>query len=346
MPSAVDLALEFYRRQARTSQASARRVQTLFRKADIGNLREWVEAYSDELIVPILDGQAEAAGRAGRYVAAQSDEQQVARPEYDVDPMMFTTDPDALSSMAYTAGVIAPKQAAASGLAPILASKVAARSLVRLAATAVADAGREATQASMVSSGHQGYVRMLQLPSCSRCAVQAGKFFHWNTGFQRHPNCDCVHIPSSEASGNVGAELNVTEAIRSGRVTGLSKSETTSILEDGADPAQVINARRGMQSSTMFGQKVQHTTEGTTKRGLHGGYRRDVDGGLRRRADSEWAKAQGYRRVQRPRLSPDEVYRLAGDNRSEAIRLLLANGYITGGVTDPAARAHIAAALD
>lgn len=252
MPSAVELALEFYRRQALTSQASARRVQTLFRRADVGNLREWVEAHSDELIVPILDGQAEAAGRAGRYIAAQSDEQQVARPEYDVDPMMFTTDPDALASMTYTAGVIAPKQAAASGLAPILASKVAARALVRLAATAVADAGREATQASMVSSGHQGYVRMLQLPSCSRCAVQAGKFFHWNTGFQRHPNCDCVHIPSSESSGNVGAELNVTEAIRSGRVTGLSKAETTSILEDGADPAQVINARRGMQSSTMF----------------------------------------------------------------------------------------------
>lgn len=337
------MAVEFYRRQALTSQASARRVQERFRRVDVGNLSQWVEAHSDELVVPILDGQAEAAGRAGRYVSAQSAEQNVAAPQFDVDPLMFTTDPDSLASMAYSAAVIAPKQAAAAGLSPVLAGRVAARRLVRLASTAVADAGREATQASLVASGHEGWVRMLQLPSCRDCAVQAGKFFKWNTGFQRHPNCDCVHIPASEASGIVGAELNVTEAIRSGQVSGLSKAETTAILEDGADPAQIINARRGgLQTTEMFGRKVQHTTEGTTRRGLHGGYRRDVDGVLHRRADSEWVKANGYRRVQRPRLSPGEIYRQAGDNRAEAIRLLLENGYITEPVTDQAARTHIA----
>lgn len=345
MPYPAAMAVDFYRRQALTSQAAARRVQERFRGVDVGNLREWVEAHSDELIVPILDGQAEAAGRAAAYVAAQSGVQNVATPEFDVNPLMFTTDPDALASMTYSAAVIAPKQAAAAGLSPVLAGRVAARRLVRLASTAVADAGREATQASLVTSGHQGYVRMLQLPSCRDCAVQAGKFFKWNAGFQRHPNCDCVHIPSSEASGIVGAELNVTEAIRSGQVSGLSKAETTAIVEDGANPGQVINARRGgLQTSTMFGQKVQHTLEGTTRRGLHGGYRRDVDGGLSRRADSEWVKARGYRRVRRPRLTPAEVYRQAGDDRAEAIRLLLDNGYITDGVTDPAARAAIAAA--
>src|SRR5690606_32784856 len=41
-----------------------------------------------------------------------------------------------------------------------------------------------------------GYTRMLNPPSCSRCAILAGRWFRWNDGFQRHPQCDCVHIPS------------------------------------------------------------------------------------------------------------------------------------------------------
>lgn len=34
-----------------------------------------------------------------------------------------------------------------------------------------------------------GYVRVLNPPSCGRCAILAGRFYRWSAGFQRHPMC-------------------------------------------------------------------------------------------------------------------------------------------------------------
>ncbi|MBK6887020.1 MAG: hypothetical protein IPH03_11745 [Tetrasphaera sp.] len=41
-----------------------------------------------------------------------------------------------------------------------------------------------------------GYIRVLSPPSCDRCSVLGGKWFKWNTGFARHPGCDCKHVPA------------------------------------------------------------------------------------------------------------------------------------------------------
>lgn len=61
-------------------------------------------------------------------------------------------------------------------------------SLQVMAATAVQDAGRAAVSAGITARPTlTGYVRMLTAPSCSRCAVLAGRWFKWNAGFQRHP---------------------------------------------------------------------------------------------------------------------------------------------------------------
>src|SRR5690606_41067797 len=73
--------------------------------------------------------------------------------------------------------------------------------LERIAATQVADAGRVATGLGVVARPGIGYVRMLQPPSCSRCAILAGRIYRRNAGFLRHPLCDCIHIPTTEAAG-------------------------------------------------------------------------------------------------------------------------------------------------
>jgi hypothetical protein len=65
-------------------------------------------------------------------------------------------------------------------------------------AGAVSDAARDATSASIVARPQIGWVRMVNPPCCSRCAVLAGRSLQWNDGFQRHPRCDCLHIPSQE----------------------------------------------------------------------------------------------------------------------------------------------------
>jgi hypothetical protein len=161
-----------------------------------------------------------------------------------------------------------------------------------------------------------GYIRMLNLPSCARCVVLAGQFYRWNQGFLRHPECDCRHIPATE---NVAGDLrtNALFAIASGKVRGMSKADTKAILEDGADPAQVINAHRGMQTAQVYGRKLKFTTEGVTKRGLAG------------KRLGEFAKTKGsrYQRSKVPRLMPESIYRIAKD-RDDAIRLLKRFGYI------------------
>lgn len=84
-----------------------------------------------------------------------------------------------------------------------------------------------------------GWVRHLTLPSCSRCAVLAGRVYRFSQGFQRHPGCDCVMVPTVIGSD---AAYDLQELARSGQVTGLSKADRAA-LADGADFNQVVNVR-------------------------------------------------------------------------------------------------------
>lgn len=181
------------------------------------------------------------------------------------------------------------------------------RHLAMLAGTQVADAGRAGTGVAMVANRTViGYERVVQLPACARCIVLAGRLYPWSEGFARHPNCDCVHKPvtSMEEWRNARPENFPTRvfdrmsATEQARVFGRAGARA---IRDGADIAQVVNARRGMQTA---GGRV-FTTEGTTARGLAG-----------RRPGSV------------PRVMPEAIYEAAGDDRDEAIRLLKRFGFI------------------
>ncbi len=113
----------------------------------------------------------------------------------------------------------------------------------RLVATLVQDAGRTA---ATIDIGRRpaltGYVRSLNPPSCSRCAVLAGRVYRYSTGFQRHPRCDCLMTPTTEA---IGPELitDPTDLIAKGQIRGLSQADMDA-LQAGADLGQVVNVRR------------------------------------------------------------------------------------------------------
>jgi hypothetical protein len=93
---------------------------------------------------------------------------------------------------------------------------------------------------------------------------------------------------------------------------GLSKADARAIA-DGADPAQVVNATRGLRAPgitaamrvEVFGRKVKATSEGTTRH-------------------AAWRKANPTRLV---RLRPESIYQHARD-RDDAIRLLKLYGYL------------------
>lgn len=184
--------------------------------------------------------------------------------------------------------------------------------LDRIVTTQVADADRTATSVGIAARpAVHGYVRMLQLPSCSRCAILAGRVYRWSTGFQRHPRCDCRMIPASE---DIAGDMTTDplSAIKAGKVGsyrtdpktgekvfqhGLSETDRRAIIEDGANPGKVINAHRGMSTEQGAGGTVKTTTE-LAKNGA-------------------------------TRLRPESIYKLAGDDRDEALRLLRRFGYIT-----------------
>lgn len=110
----------------------------------------------------------------------------------------------------------------------------------RLVASLVQDAGRSAQLVDTTARPRVQHVRHLNLPSCSRCAVLAGRIYRYSDGFQRHPGCDCVMIPTTVAAPDL--TYDPEKLARDGLVTGLSKADQQA-LADGADFNQVVNVR-------------------------------------------------------------------------------------------------------
>ena len=222
--------------------------------------------------------------------------------------------------------VVKAGQAYNTGAAPEDALTQAEAWIDVVAQTLIADATRAAEAAALAPREWvEGYVRMLNPPSCSRCVILAGEFYLYNDGFDRHPECNCIHIPAQEADYE-DLRVNPDRYFKS-----LSHSEQDRIftvagaaaIRDGADISQVVNARRGMHTAQInlrgwipkgrlarteiFGRSAFVTTEGVTRRGLG-------------------RKAMGSGRPFR--LMPESIYEIA-ENRADAIRLLRVYGYIT-----------------
>lgn len=223
-----------------------------------------------------------------------------------------------LKGLLYSA-VTQAKLASGQGMGTLDALARGGRQLDMITETLVTDAARDAVGLSLaIRPQIHGYVRMLNTPSCSRCVILAGKFFKWNQGFQRHPRCDCRHIPSSEqAAGDFRTDPEL--AYQRGQVRGLSRADKQAI-DDGADLGQVVNARRGMRTVTAYGRQLKVTSEGTTVRGMAG--KRLASQGTNRPADSR------YRYSTTPRLRPESIYQ-AAESREQAIELFRRFGYVT-----------------
>lgn len=108
-------------------------------------------------------------------------------------------------------------------------------------------------------------------------------------------NCDCRHIPTAEdhAGSLVTSPRRYFDSLSAAEQDQAFTRAGAQAIRDGADISQVVNARRGMTSAGT-------TTASTTRRGV----------------------------AERGRLMPEAIYRQAGNNRDEAIRLLKQHGYL------------------
>lgn len=168
--------------------------------------------------------------------------------------------------------------------------------------TVIADTGRQADQVAMTANKNvTGYIRVVELPACSRCIILAGREYGVSSGFLRHPNCDCTMEPVTRKHRPTPLDAqDLFESMTPAQRRKVFGEAGTKAIEDGANITSVVNARKAMDRVEMFGRQVQVTHVGT-----------------------------GSRRKPRrpPRLLPEAIYEIA-DSREDAIRLLYKNGYL------------------
>lgn len=191
-----------------------------------------------------------------------------------------------------------------------------------MVATQLQDAARVAAGIGIAARPNvDGYARILTPPSCARCAILAGKFFKWNTGFQRHPRCDCRHIPSTEAlSGDLTTDPRAyfNSLSPDAQVATFGKANSAAIRE-GADVGQVINAYRGTSTTALV-------TRGTSRARAEAAIPlrpREIPAGqpdIMAAVRVPVGRSTG-------RLTPEGIYRSAG-SRAEAVDLLERHGYL------------------
>lgn len=306
-------AVAHYRRQQRITTAALASANRLWRRGDLAGLT-----------VMVTLAQQTAAQDAAAAVPLMLAEQGM-----PVDPLTVIT--------SAFAGIASDGR----GLASLLEVATTRRQLQLIVATQMQDAARVSAGVAIAARPKvTGYIRMLNPPSCNRCVVLAGKWFKWNAGFERHPKCDCRHVPAAEDQADdlrTHPDQYFDSLTPAEQDAAFGKAGAQAI-RDGADIGQVVNARAGMTSASIGGRNVRITTVGTTRRGhfAHTRERIDRERGVATQFVETNVGRRGRtanyieRRTVRPRLMPEQIYLIAGDDRVEARRLLAGNGYIVG----------------
>lgn len=315
-----------YRQVQSLAQAVVARVQSIWSGLDPANILASLQGDQGGAILDaVVAGQLTAAEGAQAFVGlAMAERGAAARVAAEVEPAAFAaiaSDGRPLTTLLFQPAITTYTTLAA-GADPRTALLAGMNQMARMVSLQVTDASRAATQTAMAT--HQrciAYVRVVKLPACGRCIILAGRQYSYSTGFQRHPKCDCGMDPIDiERWDDVPSPEKLVAQMTPEEQRKRLGAAAVDALSKGADLAQVVNARRGMQTMTVFGRKVQATTEGSTVRGIAGKR-------LSRDMGADKLPGQRYRRSKTPRLMPEEILRLT-DDRDHQLRLLKKHGYI------------------
>lgn len=305
-------------RQQTLARAARDRLRRLWRFVSAANAQgSWLRVAPRALIV-VRAALVEAARGVDEYVAAALRFQggtpapagvvmaeAFARAAADGRPLDTLLGYPAFEVTAFVAGGMDHAQALAAG----------ERHLDRIVATEITDAARTATGVAIVNDRTTyGWIRMLTPPSCNRCILLAGQWYEYNQGFERHPQCDCVHIPAAEVIEPESPKA-VFDAMsdEERRRAGWSRADIAAVVGHDADLYQVTNAHMERYGVTLAGQQLRATTVGATRRGLAG---------------QRLGARKGKPVV---RLTTDSLYaeaRRLGWSRDELLRQLKRFGYI------------------
>lgn len=240
-----------YRRSALTTRQVVAAILAIWRATGPSGFRDELRRVAGI----VAAGQLVRAVQAAAYLAALTDEFGMAAPQATLQPRAIagvSADGRALEAVLGFAAVRAWTMLDA-GADYATANTSGAASLTRIVANETTQAGINAESVGMVGQPEMvGYVRLLNTPSCGRCAILAGKWFKWNDGFDRHPGCDCVHVPAADQADAMSGKppwsanlVNDPKAYFDSLSTAeqnryFGKAEATAI-RDGADMNKTVN---------------------------------------------------------------------------------------------------------
>lgn len=315
-------ATDFYGLQQEVNFTAVNEVRRAWRRMGENFDASWARVRPTTLAV-IAEAQSQATLAARDYVPRVLDEMNVPdRPEGDFVTESLVgraSDGRRLDTLTYGA-VAEAKTAVAEGASAQQALQAGGNWLDLMTKLQVADAARQAVSVLMASRKNvQGTVRVLNPPSCQRCAILAGRWYRWTQGFDRHPRCDCMNLPVRDLAWaqRRGYITDPMDAYRRGEIKDLTKAQVKAI-EDGANIGKVVNAYRGTSTTAT---KTRLRPVDKTKHSVEPGMP-DLLG------DILGAKASVGRVERTQILTPEGIYQQAAGDRDEAIRLLRELGYL------------------
>jgi hypothetical protein len=332
-----DFALDHYEARAALVQAATQVAVEAWRQVDTAAIAETWAATLAELTTVVAGAQLAAAQMAEPYLAeavAFSGASAVAEGVVNAAALAgIASDGRELLTLLFQPAVAA-LLALQAGADIDEAMATGHATLDMITRTQVADAGRVADSVGLTAHPDlDGYVRVVVGRTCSRCIVLAGRVYQWNEGFDRHPRCDCIHLPARQvrAAGIVQDPRRVFDSMSREEQDKVFTIAGAQAIRDGADVARVVNARRTAHGLTPAGGG--HRTEAERAAARLGRERgrltRQRVFGRQHFTTLEGITLPDIRR-RRVRLMPESIYELADGDRDEAIRLLKAHGYILG----------------
>lgn len=178
-------------------------------------------------------------------------------------------------------------------------------------ATNLADVIRQAQQADIATRKHMGFIRCCNADACKWCIVLSGKIYRYNTGFERHMNCHCYHLPVN--LDDVGSVMDIAPSPIElfNRMSESEQNKTFGVsgaksIRAGADIGQIVNSKLDSTCITKSSRSyfaLQLKDKGFTL-----------------------PSAKDKSRKPFRRLTVDECW--ASGSRKEAIQRLKDNGYI------------------
>jgi len=259
-----------------------------------------------DVFATVIAAQTQSASAALAYVPAVLAEQGVDAPAAaDVNVDRFAgASPDGRPLETLLDGALyQAKQNVAAGMSTLAALNTAGGFLQQVVLDSTRRAGLDATSAGYtVRPRVQGWVRMLNPPSCKWCIMLAGKFYRWNSGFRRHDRCDCRHIPTQEAlAGDLTVDpYKYFHSLDEGTQNRLFGKNDAQALRDGGDIYRVVNIRSRGLADDRLKSGTGHTRGWQARR---------------------WGTPS--------KMTIDDIYAATTD-RNEAIKLMRENGFITG----------------